>query len=199
MYINNGWDLTFSESHWSTLETSKRFFHKILLPYLHSQIEQLGLLEHHKMVWLLNCWFVHKSKEFLNYMKKDHPNIMVIFILVNCISELQLADVILQWPLKHAYKVEFNTWTTLVIKEHINNGQEPCVDFKMNNLKPRMCSWLHATRMKVKEVRNMIVKWWDKTIITRAFGIEFQLVALKANTTISLFIIIQGKWKNIWM
>ncbi len=120
-------------------------------------------------------------------MKKDHPNIMVIFILVNCTNELQLADVILQWPLKHAFKVEFNTWTSSIIKEHINNGQEPCVDFKMNNLKPRMCSWLHVTWMKVKEVKNMIVKGWDKTRITRAFGIEFQLVALEANFATLLF------------
>jgi hypothetical protein len=69
----------------------------------------------------------------------------------------------------------------------------------MNNLKPIMCSWLHATQMKVKEVKSMIVKRWDKTRITRAFGIKFQLVALEANTTILLFIIIQGKWKKIWM
>jgi hypothetical protein len=69
----------------------------------------------------------------------------------------------------------------------------------MNNLKPRMCRWLHAARMKLKEVRSMIVKGWDKTRITRAFGIEFQLVALEAKITILLFIIIQSKWKNIWM
>jgi hypothetical protein len=94
--INNGWDLTFNESHWSIFETTKSFVHKILQLYLHSQIEELGLPKHHKMVWLLDCWIVHKSKEFLDYMKKDHPNIMVIFILVNCTSELQLADVILQ-------------------------------------------------------------------------------------------------------
>jgi hypothetical protein len=46
MCIDNGWDLTFSKNHWSTFETTKIFVHKILLPYLHSQIEQLGLLKH---------------------------------------------------------------------------------------------------------------------------------------------------------
>jgi hypothetical protein len=46
MRSNNGWDLTFSENHWSTFETTKRFAHKILLSYLHSQIKQLGLPEH---------------------------------------------------------------------------------------------------------------------------------------------------------
>lgn len=62
-----------------------------------------------------------------------------------------------------------------------------------------MCSWLHVAWMKVKEVRSMIMKGWDTARITRAFGIEFQLVALEANTATPLFTIIQGKWKKIWM
>ncbi len=32
--INDGWDLTFSENHWSSLEITKHFVKKILLPYL---------------------------------------------------------------------------------------------------------------------------------------------------------------------
>jgi hypothetical protein len=95
MCINNWWDFAFRENHWSTLETTKRFVHKILLSCLHSQIEQLSLQTHPKMVWLLDCWFAHKSKEFLNWMKKYHSNILVIFILANCKNELQPAYVIL--------------------------------------------------------------------------------------------------------
>jgi len=34
------------------------------------------------------------------------------------------------------------------------------------------------------------IKGWDKTSITRAFGSEFQLVAMEANATTPLFIII---------
>jgi hypothetical protein len=60
------------------------------------------------MIWLMDCWSIHKSKEFLNWMKKDHPNIFVIFIFTNYTSESQLANVILQQPLKHALKIQFN-------------------------------------------------------------------------------------------
>jgi len=69
MCINDGWDFTFSENHWSTLETTKRFVHKILLPFLHSQLEQLTLPKQHKMIWLLDCWSVHKNNEFLDLHK----------------------------------------------------------------------------------------------------------------------------------
>jgi hypothetical protein len=39
--------------------------------------------------------------------------------------------------------MEFNKWTTWTIKEQIKNGEDPNVDFKMNNLKPCICKWLH--------------------------------------------------------
>jgi hypothetical protein len=48
MCINDGYNLTFNDNPWSTLETTKRFVHKILLSYLHSQIEQLSLSKHQK-------------------------------------------------------------------------------------------------------------------------------------------------------
>jgi hypothetical protein len=35
-YIKGGWDLTFSENHWSSLETTKKFVTNILFPYLQS-------------------------------------------------------------------------------------------------------------------------------------------------------------------
>ncbi len=41
--INDDWDFTFSENHWSSLETTKQFVQKILLPYLQSQIQLLRL------------------------------------------------------------------------------------------------------------------------------------------------------------
>jgi hypothetical protein len=38
-----------------------------------------------------------------------------VFVSTNYTSELQLVDVIIQWP-KHAFKVNFNKWITNVIK-----------------------------------------------------------------------------------
>lgn len=79
---------------------------------------------------------------------------------------------ILQQPIKHVFKVQFNTWTIIVIKEYIDNGQEPCVDFKMNNFKQKMCSWLHATWTKVKEMRNMIIKGCNKIRLTKTSKLD---------------------------
>jgi hypothetical protein len=81
--------------------------------------------------------------------------------------------VILQQPIKHVFKVQFNTWTIIVIKEYIDNGQEPCVDFKMSSFKQKMCSWLHVAWTKVKEMRNMIIKGCNKIRLTKALKLDF--------------------------
>ena len=117
----------------------------ILVPYLYKQIEELGLQKDHKMVWLLDCWNVHTSNASMDWIKVDHPNILVIYVPTNYISKLQLANVILQKPLEHAFKEYFNRWTSQIIKEQIDKGEESKVEFRMSNLKLCPCEWLHST------------------------------------------------------
>jgi hypothetical protein len=47
----------------------------------------------------------------------------------------------------------------------IGDGQEPKVDFKMDNLKPRIYVWLHEGWTKVKAMKRTIIKRLDKTSI----------------------------------
>jgi hypothetical protein len=101
----------------------------------------------------------------------------MIFIPTNCTNVLQLVDVILQHPLKHhAFKVPFNYWTNTVIKQKIKDGQNQHIDFKMNNLKPRICEWLHCALKQVQGMEETIVKGWGKTRITKTFKSDFNLL-----------------------
>jgi hypothetical protein len=77
------------------------------------------------MVWLLDCRFMHKGRDLLDWMKETHQNILVIFIPTNYINVLQPTYVILQWSLKHAFKIRFNSWTTAIIKQQIENDKNP--------------------------------------------------------------------------
>jgi len=62
MCVVDGWDLIYSENHWSNFDTTKRFVENVMVPYLQAQIELLGLQTHQKLIWLLYCWSVHKSQ-----------------------------------------------------------------------------------------------------------------------------------------
>jgi hypothetical protein len=77
------------------------------------------------MVWLLDCQFMHKGRDLLDWMKETNKNILVIFIPTNYIDVLQPTNVILQWSLKHAFKTQFNSWTTAIIKQQIENNKNP--------------------------------------------------------------------------
>jgi hypothetical protein len=48
---------------------------------------------------------MHKGHDLLDWMKETHPNMLMIFIPINYINVFQPIDVILQWSLKHAFKV----------------------------------------------------------------------------------------------
>jgi hypothetical protein len=61
------------------------------------------------MVWIIDCWSVHISEEFHNWIKNEHTNILLILVPANYTSDLKPTYVILQKPLKHAFKVHFNS------------------------------------------------------------------------------------------
>jgi len=46
----------------------------------------MGLQTHQKLVWLLHCWGIHKSQKILGLDKEKHPNILVVFVLANCLT-----------------------------------------------------------------------------------------------------------------
>ena len=111
----------------------------------------------------------------------------MIYVSTNYTSKLQPTNVILQKPLKHAFKVHFNRWTSLTIKEQIDRGYEPEIDFQMSNLKPCLCEWLHLAWLEVKAMKFAIMIGWDLTSVTRALDSNFQIAAMATNKTMNLF------------
>jgi hypothetical protein len=57
----------------------------------------------------------------------------------------------------------------------------------MSNLKPQICGWLDSTWTQVQGMDGMIVKGWEKTRITKAFTLDFQIEAIEANAFTPIF------------
>jgi hypothetical protein len=74
----DGWHLTYNGNHWSNLKTCKLFVEKILQPYRLKRLLELNLDEDSKLIWLLDCWSVHMSREFIDWIKEVHPTILLI-------------------------------------------------------------------------------------------------------------------------
>ncbi|KAF8062530.1 hypothetical protein FPV67DRAFT_1388765, partial [Lyophyllum atratum] len=75
-----------SSTYWSTQETMCGLVDDIIAPYFESAKQKLGLPSTQSSIWKIDCWSVHKSKEFLGWMKTYHGNIIVIFVPGGCTS-----------------------------------------------------------------------------------------------------------------
>ena len=185
--IDNGWHLTFSSNHWSTIETCKDFVTNGLSSYKSFQVNQMDLPKDKDMIWLIDCWSIHISIEFGESVKATHPQIHILFILANYTSIYKLADVILQRSFKHAFRQEFNKYTMDVITKHIETNQDIKVDFKMSILKPKLYSWLFSAWLHISSKQEMVQKGWEKCGLLCSFDSNFQRDAMVQNMQIPLF------------
>jgi hypothetical protein len=100
---------------------------------------------------------VHKSKEFILWVKEKHPQILLISVRANCTSIFQPSDVILQTPFKHALRQEFDTYTSDDIDKQLEDkvAMDVKIDIKMSTSKPLLCGWLFKAWTYVNK-REMI-------------------------------------------
>jgi len=115
----------------------------------------LGLApDSQKMVWLIDCWKVHISAGFREWMLDLFPFIKTMFIPANCTNKLQVADVVLQWPQKHRFRQQFNTWQAQQVALQVLGKVEP-KDIKLD--------------LAVKELRGKVVGWlmtaWEELAV----------------------------------
>ena len=78
------------------------------MPYAEACIRKHRLHADAHVILVLDVWSVHKSEEFRLFLRTHHPRIHLVFVPANCTSKLQVADVALQRPFKHAITRRFN-------------------------------------------------------------------------------------------
>ncbi|KAF8135952.1 hypothetical protein K438DRAFT_1997083 [Mycena galopus ATCC 62051] len=68
----------------------------IIAPYFEAKKRELSLPSSQVSIWKIDCWSVHRSKEFLAWMKKHHDNMTIIFCLtklsIECSAHRDIVD-----------------------------------------------------------------------------------------------------------
>jgi hypothetical protein len=161
---------------------------KILQPYRRQQIEKLGLAQDSKLIWLIDCWSVHTSKEFSAWMK-THSEILMLFVPANCTTIFQPADVILQRPFKHGFRQQFDLWTMEEMDKQLQTRavEDIKMDFRMSTIKPHLCAWLLKAWQHVDK-ENLIQRGWEQCGIKQAFEASVQSLAMQQNMMTPLFL-----------
>ncbi|CAK5265356.1 unnamed protein product [Mycena citricolor] len=92
-------------TYWSTHTTMHSFVDNILAPHFEDTKARLKLPETQYSLWKIDCWSVHRSDEFLTWMKASHPRILICFVPGGCTGLFQPLDVGVQRVMKHAMKL----------------------------------------------------------------------------------------------
>ncbi|KAJ7020183.1 hypothetical protein C8F04DRAFT_890291, partial [Mycena alexandri] len=71
-------------TYWSTHPSMHGLVDGVIAPYFEATKVELGLSSSQFSIWKIDCWSLHKSKEFMLWMKTHHPNIIVLFVPGGC-------------------------------------------------------------------------------------------------------------------
>ena len=94
-------------------------------------------------VWKIDCWSVHKSDEFLSWMKKHHPTIIVIFVPGGTTSVWQPLDVGIQRVLKLSMKRSAHRDIVNEVATQMEAGvTEIKLDTTIKTLRDRAVGWV---------------------------------------------------------
>lgn len=160
--------ITHSENHWSNQQTMQQWITEVLMPYAARAAVQYTLPVDSHIVLVLDVWAVHKSEEFRKFLRTHHSHIHLVYVPPNCTSRLQVADVILQRPFKHALRQGFNAWAAMIIKEQIQKdelvGLSPYL--KMSVIKPYILQWCIDSWTKMRPGRDYIKMGWHTCCVS---------------------------------
>lgn len=153
-------------TYWSTQETMRHFVDTILAPHFEKVKKTLGLPLAQCSLWLIDCWSVHRSKEFLTWIGLHHTTIIVIFVPAGLTGLFQPCDVGFQRLCKHSLKISAHDDFVQEVLGQLKNGvsvSDVVIDTTLRVLRNRTVNWLWVAFKAlnkpevVKKVRNLIL------------------------------------------
>ena len=180
-----GFHYTVTQNHWASLETTKEYVTKVLVPFFNKERESLGLPQTFPSVWIIDCWSVHISPAFLQWMADRYPNIRLLFVPANCTGRMQPADLAGQREMKCCLRAIGTLYATVQVREQFKKldglpEEEKVakikagvikIDTSISTLKPFLPSW-HVTTWKHLQAQGALLKGWQQSRLLEAFEVD---------------------------
>jgi hypothetical protein len=141
-----------TSTYWSTQETMKDLVNDIIAPYFERTKTALNLPSEQCSIWKIDCWSVHKSVEFMDWMKKNHANIIVIFVPGGCTGIWQPLDVGVQRVMKLSIKRSAHRHIVDEVSAQFASGTKDIkLDVTLGTLRDRAVGWIVNA---IREISN---------------------------------------------
>ena len=131
-----------TSTYWSTHETMHDLVDNIIAPYFDRTKEELRLPPSQCSIWKIDCWSVHKSDDFLTWMKKNHKSIIIIFVPGGCTGVWQPLDIGIQWLLKLSLKRSAHHDVVKEVSDQISAREDIKLDTTIGTLCNRSVGWI---------------------------------------------------------
>jgi hypothetical protein len=134
-----------TSTYWSNHNTMQHLVNEIIAPSFEAAKVELSLPSSQVSIWLIDCWSVHKSKDFLAWMKINHPNIIVLFVPGGCTGTWKPLDVGIQRLLKLSIKHSAHRDIVHEALRQIKAGKmahEIRLDTSVGTLRDRSVGWI---------------------------------------------------------
>ena len=159
----------------------KDYIRLIIKKWVDSKAREHNILLPH-VILLIDCWSVHTSKAFREWIKGAYPTYHLLFVPANCTSKAQPADAGLQRPFKNAITNAFNAWMTDEIHLTVKSGVAAAqvrVDTGLKRLKPQMVHWAWSSWDKLKRRPDVVRDSWNKCGMSDVLVPQHQMDAMR--------------------
>lgn len=167
------WDVTHTDSHWSTSDSMIRYIEKIILPFVKLQKEHLNLPSNQRSLVIFD---ILRTQALNNEMKKTLQENCIDWLIVpaRCTSELQPldSDGSVNCILKKQLKCQFKDFYAGKLLDGLSSGvtlSSINIDLRLSVMKPLQCKWLIKALEHVETQSDAIITGWRKTGLLDAY------------------------------
>lgn len=153
------WNITHSDSHWSTESTIVEYLDKVIILYVSCTREELDLPEDQPALAIFDVFAAHRCHSVLDKLKSN--SIHQVFVPASCTGELQPLDVGLNDQFKGLLKQEFSRWYAYEMQEAMRQGIPISgikVDLRASLMKPLHASWLMSVISTLSDKHDTVKK-----------------------------------------
>uniref|UniRef100_A0A1X7V5S5 DDE-1 domain-containing protein n=1 Tax=Amphimedon queenslandica TaxID=400682 RepID=A0A1X7V5S5_AMPQE len=100
------WNITQSDSHWSTESTMLEFLDKVVVSYVKQTRSELQLASNQPALALFDVFKAHRCESVVEKLRQNH--IHQVFVPAGCTGELQTLDVSVNSVFKESMKSHFS-------------------------------------------------------------------------------------------
>ncbi|CAN5969388.1 unnamed protein product [Sphagnum jensenii] len=147
-----------------------------------------------KAVLLIDCWSVHKSEEFLLWMKEEYPHLIILFVPGGTTNKFQPADTGLNRPFKAAIKAAYHLWYAQDVGQQLQGHAvgEVKVGTVVGVMRDLSVGWLLSSWERLNGDASIVKKAWQITGLHAAFDRQVQRAVGKMRDAGKLWRVPQG-------